>query len=95
MQISFSWQLAGSHSQMASILSAQNVTVPTGATAVILTARTKNVNYTLDGTAPTSVLGNILEADKESVLVPVQAGQTLKFIQASATGTVDFQFVVM
>ena len=93
--ISFGWQLIGSHTQNTLLSSAVSVSVPTGATAVILTARTQAICFTLDGTTPTASKGNLLEADKGSILVPTQAGQTLKFIEAAASAKLDYQFVSM
>jgi len=95
MQISLGWQLVGSHTQNTSLSGVVSVTVPDGATAVLVNARSQAVAMTLDGTAPTATKGLLLEADKGTILIPVQRGQTLKFIEATASAKLDYQFVAM
>ena len=72
-----------------------SVTVPKNANAVVLTARTQNVCYTLEGTAPTATKGNLLKAGDSSLLVAVTPGQVLKFVEEAASAKLDYQFINM
>ena len=91
----FVWNLVGSHTQNTSLSGVVSVTVPDGANAVLLTARTQNVCYTLDGTAPTASKGLLLKAGDSTVMVPCNPGSTLKFIEETTSAKLDYQFIAM
>ena len=93
VSVQYNLTLIGAHTQNTSLSSAVSVTVPEGANAVFLNAQSQNVFYTLDGTAPTTTKGLMLKADNGSVMLPVFPGQTLKFIEASASAKLDYQFL--
>jgi len=95
VQPSFVWGLVGAHTQNTSLSSAVSVTAPAAANAVLLNTQSKAVFFTLDGTDPTTTKGLLLEADKGAILIPVYGGQVLKFIEASASAKLDYQFLKM
>ena len=75
----------GSHSDGTDISSAVTLTVPTGATKVLIQALDKDIRYTLDGTAPTSTKGFQLAADDPPVIIPLGTSTTIKVIEEEAT----------
>ena len=83
---------SGSHTSNASLSSAVTLTVPDGASGVLVQAITQNIRYTLDGTVPTASLGFRLTAGDAPIMIPIE-GATLKFIQETATATLQYQFV--
>lgn len=82
----------GSHTGGASISSVATITIPAGATQVMLQAITQNVRYTLDGTAATTTLGFQLKAGDPPIIVPVSASTVLKVIEETATASLQYQF---
>lgn len=61
------------------------------ANAIMLSAFTGAVTFTLDGTTPTASVGFTVEAGKVFVIVPVPENATLKVF--SASGTVIYQWL--
>ena len=82
----------GSHSDGTDVSSAVTLTVPTGATKVLIQALVKDIRYTLDGTAPTSTKGFQLKADDPPVLIPLGTSTTIKVIEEEATADMQYQF---
>ena len=83
----------GAHLQDATISSATTLTKPSsGASKLLIQAVDQNLRFTLDGTAPTTSKGFVLEADKPPVLIQVGEGVTVKVIEETATGGVEYQW---
>ena len=82
----------GAHTQSASGASVQSITVPNGAYQLMAQTQTKNVRFTLDGTAATTTLGFLLVADAAPVIIPVYPGQVVKWIEVATTAVFDYQF---
>lgn len=84
----------GSHTQKTSLSSAIDITVPAGATAVMLQCQTKNVRFTLDdsGTDATTTVGFLLTASDPPLIVPVYPGQVISVIETEASAKLDYQF---
>lgn len=83
----------GAHGQNATLSTVQVIPVPLDANAVLLSCIAQSVLFTLEGTDPTSTKGLTLEADRGAILLPVVEGQILKFIEAAASATLNYQFV--
>lgn len=81
----------GAHNDGLVISSAVTITIPDGATKVLMQALGQNVRFTLDGTTPTATTGFQLKAGDPPVSIPV-AGATLKVIQEAATADLQYQF---
>lgn len=83
----------GPHQQDATISSATTLSKPAwGASKLLIQAVDQNLRMTLDGTTPTASKGFVLEADKPPVLVYVGEGVTVKVIEETATGGVEYQW---
>lgn len=82
----------GAHTANSSLSSAATISIPDGATKIVMQAITQNIRYTLGGTAPTTTLGFQLKAGDPPITVPVGAGTTFKFIEETATATLQYQF---
>jgi len=82
----------GAHSSGATISSATTLTPATGATKLLVQALTKNVRFTLDGTAPTASLGFQIVAGDPPVVIPVGNGTVIKVIEESATASLQYQW---
>ena len=83
----------GSHNQDATISSATTLTKPSsGAAKLLIQAVDQNVRFTLDGTAPTTSKGFVLKADWPPILLQVGTGVTVKVIEETATGGVEYQW---
>ena len=81
----------GSHTQTNSIASATEITIPSGATRVVMQCATQNVRYTLDGTTPTTTLGFLITKATDPIEVYVK-GCTLTVIEVATTAVLDYQF---
>lgn len=87
------WSPIGSHTQNSTLSTVQSVTVPVGASSIILQVQTQNVRFTIDGTAPTSSKGFRVTAGNDPLGFSVKAGQVLKFIEEATSAVLDYQFV--
>lgn len=81
------FDLFSAQTQIASLSTAQTVTVPAGATGIVVQARGKNIYYTVDGQTPSAALGFLLVADADEKLLPFTAGTAIKFVEAAASAT--------
>jgi hypothetical protein len=77
--------------QLTGLSSAQVLTVPAGASAVLLQAETQNIRYTADGQTPTSSLGLILIVGNDPVRFSGNLA-ALKFLEVAATAKLNYQF---
>jgi len=82
----------GSHVAGPTISSATTLTVPAGATKIMIQAITKNVRFTLDGTAPEAAKGFQLFAGDPPLVIPLGSGTVLKVIEEAATADLQYQF---
>ena len=82
----------GSHTDGTDISSVVSVTIPDGATKILLQSRTKALSFTLDGTTPTSQKGFKLAADDPPLLIPLSNATLIKVIEEEATADIQHQF---
>ncbi len=82
----------GSH-QNKTAVSVQTLTPDPGATGVFIQATTQNLRMTLDGTTPTAAIGFQLATTQPPLYVPVPDGASIKVIQETSGGIVQFQWV--
>lgn len=83
---------SGAHSSGATISSATTLTIPSGATKLLIQALTQNVRVTLDGTTPTASVGFQLKAGDPPVIIPLGNATAVKVIQEAATASLQYQF---
>jgi hypothetical protein len=81
----------GSHTQLATGSTVQSITVPDGATKLMIQAQTQNVRFTLDGTAATTK-GFLLVKDGVPLVVACYPGQVIKWIEVTTTAVLDYIF---
>ena len=60
---------------------------------VLIQAKDQNINFTLDGTDPTATFGFTLFEGRLAVLVPIGIDTVLKFIETTASATLEYQFI--
>jgi len=83
----------GDHTQTSSLASATPITIPAGATKVIMQTQTKDVRFTLDGTTPTTTKGFLLVANDPPFIVHLDTSHnTLTVIETATTAVFDYQF---
>lgn len=86
----------GSHGTLSSLSSAASVTKPANSemtNGLLVQAFGNNVRYTIDGTTPTASLGFVIFAGNEPILINVQKEDNIKFIEETASATLQYQFV--
>ena len=88
----FMFNPSGSHNDGLDVSSAATVTIPTGATKILVQALGQNVRITLDGTTPTTTKGFQLKAGDPVILIPLGNASALKFIEEAATADLQYQF---
>lgn len=84
--------VVGAHGSNSSLSTVQTLTTPGGAGRILVQALTQNIRFTMDGTAPTASLGFQLKAGDPMLMIPITPGMQLKFIQESATATLQYQY---
>ena len=79
------------YQQITSLGSAASLTVPVGATQVLIVAETQSVRWRDDGIAPTASVGMLLPAGQ---FFYYKAGPltAIQFIQTTATATLDVSY---
>lgn len=83
----------GAHTSQNNLSTARTLTPPNPtATKLLVQCITQNVRYTLDGTTPTSTLGFRLVAGDSPYIIPVAVGNTVKFIEETATAVLQTQW---
>lgn len=91
--LEFYFSPIGAHNSGLTISSAQTLSVPSGATKIMMQCLTQNIRYTLDGnTVPTASVGFQLKAGELPVILPIGEATTIKVIQETATASLQFQF---
>ena len=82
----------GAHNDGLAISSATTITIPDGATKIMIQALTQNVRFTLDGTAPTTSKGFQLQVGQMPVIIPLGRSTVIKVIEEAATADLQYQF---
>jgi hypothetical protein len=82
----------GSHTANSSLATAVTLTAPSGATKLLIQALTQNVRLTLDNTTPTASVGFQLKAADPAVIIPISGGTTIKVIEETASGVIQYQW---
>jgi hypothetical protein len=94
---SLEFRPAGAHTANSSLSSAVTLTPPTlsngePASQLLIQAFDQNIRLTLDGTTPTANTGFQIEPADRSVLIPVALDTTVKIIEETAGGSVQYQW---
>lgn len=79
--------------QLTGLNTVQVLTVPAGATSVLLQAEAQNIRYTADGQDPTSSLGLILVTGNDPVMFNGNLAD-LKFLEVAGTAKLNYQFFI-
>ena len=66
--------------------------IPSGATIAWLTADTQSVRVSVDGTTPTSLVGNLIVADNEGVILNLVDLSVIQVIEASASAVLNVSY---
>ena len=82
----------GAHNDGLAISSATTITIPDGATKIMIQTLTQNVRLTLDGTAPTTSKGFQLQVGQMPVIIPLGRSTVIKVIEEAATADLQYQF---
>lgn len=85
---------SGAHTQLTGLSSAKPILIPTSASGVIVQAITQNVRMRMDGTSPTASMGFQIRAGDPAIYIPSQVGTTLRFIEETASATLEYQLVM-
>lgn len=92
----YSFAPVGAHTQNGSLATAQTVTVPATANALLIQANGQNVRYTIDGSNPTASKGFLLAAGADPVVLMAPTDNTIfKFIETTATAVLEIQAIRM
>jgi hypothetical protein len=86
------FKVIGAHTQNGSLSTVVSITVPAGASQMMLQTHTQNVRFTLDGTAATTTLGFLLVADAAPIIISVSPSQLVRVIEVTTTAVLDYQF---
>lgn len=89
----FMFEPVGSHNDGLDISSAVTISIPTGATKILMQVIDKDARYTLDGTVPTASKGFQLKADDPPIIITFGNGTTLKMIEEAATADLNYQML--
>lgn len=90
-----SYRAVGNHQQNTSLSSAQPITVPEQANALLLQATSQNVRFRLDEGIPTTSVGFQLRSGDPAVIIPLSAQRVIRFIEEAASAKLDYQFLVI
>jgi hypothetical protein len=83
----------GAHNSL-SLTTVQTLTVPSGATQMIVQALSNNVRITVsaDGTAPTASSGFQIKAGDPPSIVPLGSRSIVKVVSESGTANFEYQY---
>lgn len=92
--VSIGFTVVGAHGQYTAgtMDTAQTVTIPAGATKLLIQAFTQNARVTLDGTTPTASKGFRITAWNDPIEIPIGTGTSIKIISETAGAAVEYQF---
>lgn len=82
----------GSHTQNSSLASAAALTIPAGATKLMMSCSTQDIRYTLDGTTPTAAKGFLLAKGGAPVIIPIGNTTVITLIETATTAVLEYQF---
>lgn len=82
----------GAHNSV-TVATVRQVTTPANATGLLVQAITQNIRFTLDGSNPTTTTGFQLKAGDPTVLIPVGPNVTVRFLEETASATLQYQAV--
>lgn len=82
----------GSHTNDTDVSSADELTIPAGATMILIQSSVADCRYTLDGTTPTAALGFTLVAGADPTLIVLDDGVTFTVIEEGSSAILDYQF---
>ena len=88
----FSFRPNGAHNDGLDISSAVALTIPAGATKLLIQALTQNIRFTLDGTTPTATVGFQIVAGDPPLVIPLSSVTTITVIEETATADMQYQF---
>lgn len=84
----------GAHVNQGSLNSVQTLqNFPGEVKGVLVQALTQNIRYTIGGTTPTTSLGFRLVAGDSPYIIPVSPTTVLKFIEETASASLQYQYV--
>ena len=66
--------------------------IPSGATIAWLTADTQPVRITVSGVTPTALIGNLIDADTEGVILNLVDLTVIKVIEAAASAVLNVSY---
>ena len=89
----FMFEPVGAHNDGLDISSAVTITIPTGATKILMQVQTQNARYTLDGTAPTASKGFQLKDGDPPIIITFGNATVLKMIEEAATADLQYQML--
>lgn len=69
--------------------------VPAQANGVLIQSTTQNIWIRLDGGNPAVGTGFQIRAGDPAVLIPLNAGSVITFIEETATAKINFQYVIL
>lgn len=83
----------GNHLSLTGLDSAKSITVPPGATGVIVQVFTKTIRFSIGASGDPSAVYFEVYASQPPVLIPFAPGTKLTFIEAEASATASYLFV--
>lgn len=83
----------GAHTVNSTLSAVVNITVAQNSNGLLVQALTQNIRFTLDGTLPTATVGFQLKAGDSPLLIPLIPGAVLRFIEETASATLQYQNV--
>lgn len=83
----------GGHTQQGSLSSVKAITVPVGASGILIQATGQNVRITLDNTPPTPTRGFQLKASDPTLFLAASPSTVIQAIEEQASATIDWQAV--
>ncbi len=92
MGVAGQFRPVGSHNTDDDIAAADALTVPSGATMLLIQASGADCRYTLDGTTPTAAVGFTLKADAVPALILLADGVVFTIIEETTSALIDYQF---
>lgn len=84
----------GAHNDGLAIDTVKTLTVPAGASKIMIQAHGQNVRFTLDGTDPEVAKGFQLKAGDPPIVIPIGISTVIKVIQEAITADLQYQFGV-